>query len=164
MTNETATNPRRLVIVNLVLGAIASISNGGAAGMMLGNPRDWSFVQIGEAVLLAAVGLSILLAGVLAIVGRISLLSGLKWQAAALTTLLALLVAWGATIVLTSDGHEMRLSWMVGILSALAVYSFYVLRRALSAHRFERLRPILIALCSSAIIVDIAVFVRVGWF
>ncbi len=157
-------NSKQFVNVNLVLGALTSVANGGAAVMMLGDSSRWSTSQIGEAVLFASIGFALVVVGALAIVGRTPLSRALSWQAVILAGLLCLLTLWGLTILLGKFDQQTAISWMVGILSALAIYLFYLVRHTADPNRFASLRPILLSLCGVAIAVDIGVFARVGWF
>lgn len=157
-------NSRQFVNVNLALGALTSVANGGAAMMMLGDSSQRSPAQIGEAILFASIGLALVVIGALAIAGRTSMPRALNWQAGALAGLLCLLTLWGLTILLAKSDQQFAVSWMVGILSALAIYLFYLVRHTVDASRFEALRlPLLIA-CGVAIVVDLGVFARIGWF
>ena len=156
-------NSRQFVNVNLALGALAAIANGGAAMMMLSDASRWSAAQIGEAALFASIGFALVVIGAMAIAGRTSLSRALVWQAAALASLLCLLILWGATILLGRGQEPANISWMVGILSGLAIYLFYLVRHA-DEGKFQSLRASLIALCAVAILIDIGVFARVGWF
>lgn len=157
-------NSKQFVNVNLALGALTAVTNGGAAMMMLGDSSRWSTAQIGEAVLFASIGLALVVVGSLAIAGRIPLSRALKWQAGALFGLLGLLTLWGSTILLGKSDQQIATSWMVGILSGLAIYLFYLVRHTSDPSRFASLQPILLGLCGVAIVVDIGVFTRVGWF
>lgn len=155
-------NSRQFVNVNLAIGALAAVANGGAALMMLGESSRWTAAQIGEATLFASIGLALVVLGALAIAGKTQLAQALNWQAGALAVLLCLLTLWGLTIVLGKPGQQ--ITWMVGILSGLAIYLFYLVRHAVDARRYASLRPILLGLCAVAIVVDVGVFARVGWF
>ncbi len=157
-------NSRQFVNVNLVLGALAAIANGGAAMMMLGDTSRWTSAQIGEATLFASIGFVLVVLGALAIAGKAQLMRVLSLQAAALAGLLCLLTLWGLTIVLSKPDQQTAISWMVGILSALALYVFHLVRHTVEPSRFTSLRPILLGLCALAILVDLGVFARVGWF
>lgn len=155
-------NSRQFVHVNSALGAITAMANGGAAMMMLGDLSRWSTAQIGEAVLFASIGLTLVVVGALAIAGRTPLSRALNWQAGVLACLLCLLTLWGLTILLGKSDQQIAISWMVGILSGLAIYVFFLVRHALD--RFASLRPTLLSLCGVAVVVDLGVFARVGWF
>jgi hypothetical protein len=157
-------NSRQFVSINLALGALTAVTNGGAAMMMLGESSRWAAAQIGEALLFASIGFALVVVGALAIAGRAQLAHALNLQAGALAALLCLLTIWGLTIMLGKSDEQISVSWMVGILSALAIYLFYLLRHAVDPSRFTTLRPLLILLCAVAIMVDIGVFARVGWF
>lgn len=154
---------RPFINVNLALGALTSVVNGGAAMMMLGDSSRWSAAQIGEAILFASVGFALVVVGALAIAGRIPLLRALNWQAGALAGLLCLLTLWGVTVLLGKSDQQNSVSWMVGILSGLAIYLLYLVRHTVDRDRYASLRPILLSLCAVAIVVDVGVFARFGW-
>jgi hypothetical protein len=157
-------NSRQFVNINLALGALTAMANGGAVMMMLGDSSRWSATQIGEAILFATMGFALVIVGALVIAGRASLARALNWQAGTLAGLLCLLTLWGLMILLSQSDQQITTSWMVGILSGLAVYVFFLVQHAADPNRFASLRPILLGLCAVAIVVDIGVFARVGWF
>jgi membrane-bound ClpP family serine protease len=100
--------------------------------------------------------------GALAIAGKTLPAQALNWQAGALAVLLCLLTLWGLTIMLGKPGQQ--ITWMVGNLSGLAICLFHLVRHAVDPRRYASLRPILLGLCAVAIMVDVGVFARVGWF
>lgn len=152
-----------MLYVNVALGALTAVANGAAAMMMIGDSQR-SLAQVGEAALFALIGFALVVIGAIALAGRAPLPRALSWQASALAALLLFLTLWGATILLANPGQPFAVSWMVGILSALAIYLFFLVRRTVEAKRFESFRwPLLIA-CGVAIVVDLGVFARVGWF
>jgi hypothetical protein len=153
----------KFVNVNTAIGALTAIANGGAAMMMLGDPARYPTFKVIEASVFATVGFSLVVLGVLLLAGRASLARTLAWQAGSLACLLALLTFWGFTILLTSPDQRLAVSWMVGVLSALAVYVFFLLRQVTDVRKFESFRRPLLVACAVAIAVDFGVFVRVGW-
>ena len=157
-------NSKQFANINLALGTLTVVANGGAAMMMLNDSPRWATSQIAEAVLFATIGLALVLVGALAIAGRTPLSRALQWQAGVLAALLCFLTLWGATILLGKPSQQISVSWMVGILSGLAIYLFYLVRHAASPTLFTSLRPILAGLCTLAIIVDVGVFARIGLF
>jgi hypothetical protein len=154
---------KQFVYINLTLGALTALANGGAAMMMLADSSRWSSAQVGEAALFASIGFVLVAFGALAIARRISMSRSLNLQAGALGGLLCLLTFWGVTILLGKSDQQVTVSWMVGVLSGLAVYLYYLLRHASDPKRFASLRPMLFSLCAVAIVVDVGVFARVGW-
>lgn len=154
-------NSRQFLNINLGLGAVTAVANGGAAMMMLSDASQWSTPDIGEAILFAFIGLVLVMVGTLAIAGKISLPAALKWQAATLGGLLGLLTVWGMTILFVKSDRQIALSWMVGILSGLAIYCFHLVKHTFSRDLFEALRGSLLIVCNIAILVDISVFARV---
>lgn len=157
-------NSKQYVKVNLALGALTAVANGGAAMMMIGDSSHWSASQIGEATLLSIVGIALTVFGAMAIAGRVSMSRALSWHAGILVGLLCVLSLWGLTVLLDMSDQQYAMSWMVGLLSVLAVYLFYLVRHTVAPSRFVSLRPTMLGLCAFSIMVDIGVFARVGWF
>jgi hypothetical protein len=147
---------------NTVLGLFAALTNGGAAAMMLGDSRA-SDLQVAQALLIAAAGLVMALAGVVRIAGWISLPRALKTQAGGLTLLLCMLNLLGLSILFGNAGGTAT-SWMVGILTALSVYLYFLVTRGIPEISLASVRPGLLSLCVLSGVVDLAVFARVGWF
>jgi Ca2+/Na+ antiporter len=155
-------NSPQMLYINIALGALTAVANGAAAMMMIGDPQR-SLAQVGEATLFAVIGFALVVIGAIALAGRMPLARALRWQSGALAALLLLLTLWGTTILFAKSGQPLAVSWMVGILSALAIYLFFLVKRTVEARTFESLRlPLLIA-CGIAIVVDLGVFARVGW-
>jgi len=116
----------------------------------------------GRVRLRTSIGLALVVPGALAIAGKTLPAQALNWQAGALAVLLCLLTLWGLTIMLGKPGQQ--ITWMVGNLSGLAICLFHLVRHAVDPRRYASLRPILLGLCAVAIMVDVGVFARVGWF
>lgn len=148
----------------MMIGALTAVANGAGAMMMLGNTSRWTATQIAEATLFASIGFALVLLGALSMAGRAQSSRVLNWQTIALGGLVCLLTLWGLTIALSKPDEQTAISWMVGILSALAIYVYYLVRHAVDPNRFAMLRRILLGACTAAIMVDVGVFARVGWF
>lgn len=153
-------NSRQFLNINLGLGAVTAVANGGAAMMMLSDASQWSTPDIGEAILFAFIGLVLVMVGTLAIAGKISLPAALKVAGSSIRWIAGLTV-WGMTILFVKSDRQIALSWMVGILSGLAIYCFHLVKHTFSRDLFEALRGSLLIVCNIAILVDISVFARV---
>ena len=155
-------NSRKYVLTNLVIGALTAISNGAAAMMMLSDRVNWTGQNVAEAILFCVVGLSLVILGALAFSGKLSERAALMVQASCLTVLLLALITWGASIV--ASPVQQQISWMVGILSGLAAYLFFLSKQVLSTSRFQLYKSYFIVVCVVAVAVDLSVFAKVGWF
>lgn len=153
-----------LVVVNMTIGGITALANGAAAAVMIGQQPSWDGRQVGEAVLLAAVGLALLAPGILALAGKISGERVLQWQSLVLGVLVAALGVWGVLLLVNPVEMGGRTTWMIGILSGLAIYVFFLVRRSVDGQRFRIVQPAMLSFCALAVGVDVAVFARVGWF
>ena len=155
-------NSRKYVLTNLVIGALTAISNGAAAMRMLSDRVNWTGQNVAEAILFCVVGLSLVILGALAFSGKLSERAALMVQASCLTVLLLALITWGASIV--ASPVQQQISWMVGILSGLAAYLFFLSKQVLSTSRFQLYKSYFIVVCVVAVAVDLSVFAKVGWF
>lgn len=154
---------RGFLQINLALGAFVAATNGAAAMMMVGDASQWSIAQVAEATLFALGGCALLLLGLLGLSGRLSVPQALTSQTGALAGLIGLLTIWGMSILVRTAHASTEISWMVGILSALSIYSFHLARHVLPPERFRSIRAFAMPLCGLAILVDLAVFAKVGW-
>lgn len=155
-------NPKKHILINLIIGALTAISNGAAAVMMLSDQANWTTQNVAEAVLFCAIGLSLVVLSALAYAGTLSVRTALMAQVSALAILLLALMTWGVSIIASSE--QQQISWMVGILSALAGYLFFLSKQVLNPLRFQRLKLFLIVVLVAVVAVDLGVFAKVGWF
>ena len=157
-------NSKKYLKINLVVGMLAAVANGGAALMMIGDQSQWPISSIGEAALLASAGFLLIILSGLALAGKLSLASALKGQSNILSALVFVLTLWGMTFFLQKPNQQANISWMIGFLSGLSIYSFYLAKNSFSKDAFASRRPLFLGMCIFAVLVDISVFARVGWF
>lgn len=152
------------IYINLGIGALTLISNSGAAIMMINDPTRWSSANILEALLFAFVGFFLIVLSALAIAKRISQTVALNFQFFGLMCLVSLLISWGVLLLLNSISGQVKISWSFGILSAFALYLVYLSRQLEINRRYPIVNRILVFVCGLGVVVDIGVFIRVGYF
>jgi hypothetical protein len=154
---------RQYLYTNLALGALTAFSNSAASAIMLNNSSRIAGGSIFEALLYATFGYALVVIGALAVMGRIAVVRALKYQAIALTVLLTLLTLWGWSILISMPNREVRIAWMLGMLSALGVYIYFLVRKAIP-EQFAKFHIILTSVCLIAIVTDLSVFAKLGFF
>ena len=152
------------IYINLGIGALTLISNSGAAIMMINDPTHWSNANILEALLFAFVGFFLIVFSTLAITKRISQTVALNFQFLGLMCLVGLLISWGVLLLLNSISGQVKISWSFGVLTAFALYLVYLSRQIEINRRYPIVNRILVFACGLGVVVDIGIFIRVGYF
>jgi hypothetical protein len=157
---EVGMQSKKYFMTNTAIGAFFAVTNGGASMMMLANTSQWAKGQIIEAVLLSLVGLVVALLGIAAISKITSEERALNWQFLIISFLVAFLTIWGIGLLFQPLSRDVKISWLAGFLTGLAVYVYFLARQVkdsqIAVLVIRRWLPLLIII----LLVDFSLFFR----
>jgi hypothetical protein len=150
-----------LIYINLALGVLVALSNGGALAVTLAGKAAQLEGKQFEIAMWLALGLVLVGASIVGIFQRRKKEQMLKMQALIINLLCVMLSVWGLTLVLGRH-VESRTIWSLGYLTVVAVYATYLIVRAFAETRFRTLRLYaLVLFLPACILVDVATYLRV---
>lgn len=147
-----------LLVLNLVFGALLALANGGAILVTISGGRSHLGGQLGEVALWALAGVALLITS---IIGMRQQARGiiLGVQACIVFSLAGALAAVGVLVVSKTWVPSHAFVWVPGILSALAVYAFLILRSATASSTFTKsLQVVALVMIAAFLVIDIATF------
>jgi len=152
------------IYINLAIGLLTAVANGGALALTLGGRGGTLAGQVPEMSAWFATGLLLLGMSGYALIRRESAPKVLRFQAGVVVALVVGLALWGVSTILSGPVAQSRVVWSVGYLSLGALYAAILGLRAFDELKHVTWRILAWGFFAMCVLIDISVLVKLGDF
>lgn len=152
------------IYVNLAIGLLTAVANGGALVLTLGGRGGDLTGQVPEMGAWFATGLLLLAMSGYALLRRESAPKIVRYQAVVVGVLVVGLALWGVMTILSGPVTQSRVVWSAGYLSLGALYAVILALRAFDELKHIAWRVLAWSIFAVCVLIDVSVLIKLGDF
>ena len=152
------------IYVNLAIGLLTAVANGGALVLTLGGLGGELTGQVPEMGAWFATGLLLLAMSGYALLRRESAPKIVRYQAVVVGVLVVGLALWGVMTILSGPVTQSRVVWSAGYLSLGALYAVILALRAFDELKQIAWRVLAWSIFAVCVLIDVSVLIKLGDF
>lgn len=152
------------VYINLAIGLLTAVANGGALVLTLGGRGGNLTGQVPEMGAWFTTGFFLFAMSGYALLRRESAPKILRFQAGVVAALIVGLALWGVSTILSGPVTQSRVVWSAGYLSLGALYAVILGLRAFDEVRHVGWRILAWGFFAACVLIDVSVLVKLGDF